>query len=327
MGTVRGAWIWLSGEERIWDRFLRDDPKIDKRSMISIAIPKGSLEAQTLQLFKQADLEIKVTSREYNPRIDDPRIGKVKILRPQEIPEYVEAGYFDMGITGKDWIIERGADVLELADLSYSKTVEKDGTVRVVLAVQADSDIRAPEDIRPNSRISTEYPNITKAFFAELGIPVQIFFSYGATEAKDMMDAIIELTETGETLRKNNWRIIHTILESSTKLIANRDSWRDQAKRRAMEEIKTLLSGVTEARGRVLLSMNVAEHDLRNVVSALPALKKPTISRLYDSDTNTTRYYAVETVVSKNEVNILIPRLKSLGAEDIIEIEITKIVR
>jgi len=295
--------------------------------MISIAIPKGSLEAQTLQLFKQADLEIKVTSREYSPQIDDPRIEKVKILRPQEIPEYVEKGYFDIGITGKDWIAERGADVEEIADLSYSKTAEKDGKVRVVLAVQADSDIRAAEDIKPNSRISTEYPNLTKAFFDELGIPVQIFFSYGATEAKDMMDAIVELTETGETLRKNNWRIIHTIFESSTKLIANKDSWREPGKRREMEEIRTLLSGVIEARGRVLLSMNVAEDKLRDVVSALPAMKKPTIAQLYDSDSTERRYYAVETVVSKKEVNILIPRLKALGAEDIIEIDITKIVK
>ncbi len=295
--------------------------------MISIAIPKGSLEAQTLQLFKQADLEIKVTSREYNPQIDDPRIEKVKILRPQEIPEYVEKGYFDMGITGKDWIAERGADVVEIADLSYSKTAEKNGKVRIVLAVQADSDIRAAEDIKPNSRISTEYPNLTKAFFDELGIPVQIFFSYGATEAKDMMDAIVELTETGETLRKNNWRIIHTIFESSTKLIANKDSWREPGKRREMEEIKTLLSGVIEARDRVLLSMNVAEDKLRDVVSALPAMKKPTIAQLYDSDSTERRYYAVETVVSKKKVNILIPRLKALGAEDIIEIDITKIVK
>ena len=295
--------------------------------MISIAIPKGSLEAQTLQLFKQADLEIKVTSREYNPQIDDPRIEKVKILRPQEIPEYVEKGYFDIGITGKDWIVERGADVEEIADLSYSKTAEKNGKVRIVLAVQADSDIRAAEDIKPNSRISTEYPNLTRAFFDELGIPVQIFFSYGATEAKDMMDGIVELTETGETLRKNNWRIIHTILESSTKLIANKDSWREPGKRREIEEIKTLLSGVIEARGRVLLSMNVAEDKLRAVISALPAMKKPTIAQLYDSDSTERRYYAVETVVSKKKVNILIPRLKALGAEDIIEIDITKIVK
>ncbi len=296
--------------------------------MISIAIPKGSLEAQTLLLFKQADLEIKVTSREYNPRIEDPRIEKVKILRPQEIPEYVDKGYFDVGITGNDWIAERGADVVEIADFSYSKTAEKEGSVKIVLAVQADrTAIKEAKDIKPQSKISTEYPNLTKSFFDKLGIPVQIFFSYGATEAKDMMDGIVELTETGETLRKNNWRIIDTILESSTKLIANKDSWSDAGKRREIEEIRTLLSGVIEARGKVLLSMNVAEDKLKEVVSVLPAMKRPTISQLYDSDNNQRRYYAVETVVSKREVNILIPTLKSMGAEDIIEIDITKIVK
>ena len=294
--------------------------------MISIVIPKGSLEAQTLLLFKQADLEIKVTSREYNPRIEDPRIEKVKILRPQEIPEYVEKGYFDVGITGKDWIEERGADVVEIADLSYSKTLEKEGTVKIVLAVQADAaGINTAKDIKPQSKISTEYPKLTKSFFDKLGIPVQIFFSYGATEAKDMMDGIVELTETGETLRKNNWRIIDTIEESSTKLIVNKDSWDDRKKRHEIEEIKTLLSGVIEARGKVLLSMNVPEDKLKELVSALPAMKKPTISQLY-GDSNE-RYYAVETVVSKREVNILIPELKRMGAEDIIEIDIAKIVR
>ena len=294
--------------------------------MISIAIPKGSLEAQTLLLFKQADLEIKVTSREYNPKIEDPRIEKVKILRPQEIPEYVEKGYFDVGITGKDWIKERGADVVEIADLSYSKTLEKEGTVKIVLAVQADvTDIKETKDIKPQSKISTEYPNLTKTFFDKLGIPVQIFFSYGATEAKDMMDGIVELTETGETLRKNNWRIIDTIEESSTKLIVNKDSWNDPKKRQAIEEITTLLSGVIEARGKVLLSMNVVEAKLKEVISMLPAMKKPTISQLYGDSHE--RCYAVETVVSKREVNILIPKLKSMGAEDIIEIDIAKIVR
>jgi ATP phosphoribosyltransferase len=298
-----------------------------KSEMISIAIPKGSLEAQTLLLFKQADLEIKVTSREYSPRIDDPRIEKVKILRPQEIPEYIEKGYFDIGITGKDWIEERGADVVEIADLRYSKTAEKESGVKVVLAVQADrTDIKEAKEMKPKSKISTEYPNLTRSFFDKLSLPVQIFFSYGATEAKDMMDGIVELTETGETLRKNNWRIIDTILESSTKLIANKDSWRDAAKRREIEEIRTLLSGVIEARGKVLLSMNVAEDKLRDVVSALPAMKRPTIAELYDSNTEN-RYYAVETVVSKDKVNILIPLLKSKGAEDIIEIDITKIVK
>jgi len=295
--------------------------------MITIAIPKGSLEAQTLLLFKQADLEIKVTSREYNPRIEDPRIERVKILRPQEIPEYVEKGYFDVGITGKDWLEERGADVVEVADLSYSKTAEKEGAVKIVLAVQADrAVVKEAKDIKPQSKISTEYPRLTKSFFDRLGIPVQIFFSYGATEAKDMMDCIVELTETGETLRKNNWLIIDTILESSTKLIANKDSWSDAEKRREIEEVRTLLSGVIEARGKVLLSMNVAENKLKEVVSVLPAMKRPTISQLYDSDNNQ-RSYAVETVVSKREVNILIPKLKSMGAEDIIEIDITKIVR
>ncbi|MBN1762851.1 MAG: ATP phosphoribosyltransferase [Methanomicrobia archaeon] len=296
--------------------------------MISIAIPKGSLEAQTLLLFKQADLEVKVTSREYNPTISDPRIGKVKILRPQEIPEYVEKGYFDMGITGKDWIEERGSDVVEIADMQYSKAAERESTVNIVLAVQADrTEIQEAKDMKPQSKISTEYPNLTKAFFEKLGIPVQVFFSYGATEAKDMMDGIVELTETGETLRKNNWRIIATILESSTKLIANKDAWRDAAKRREMEEIRTLLSGVLEARGKALLSMNVAEDLLKQVIEVLPAMKRPTISQLYDSENNHRRYYAVETVVSKHEVNVLIPKLKSMGAEDIIEIDITKIVK
>jgi ATP phosphoribosyltransferase len=296
--------------------------------MISIAIPKGSLEAQTLLLFKQADLEVKVTSREYNPTISDPRIGKVKILRPQEIPEYVEKGYFDMGITGKDWIEERGSDVEEIADMQYSKAAERESTVNIVLAVQADrTEIQEAKDMKSQSKISTEYPNLTKAFFDKLGIPVQVFFSYGATEAKDMMDGIIELTETGETLRKNNWRIIATMLESSTKLIANKDAWRDAEKRREIEEIRTLLSGVLEARGKVLLSMNVAEDLLKKVIEVLPAMKRPTISQLYDSENNHRRYYAVETVVSKHEVNVLIPMLKSMGAEDIIEIDITKIVK
>ncbi|MCK4397847.1 MAG: ATP phosphoribosyltransferase [Methanophagales archaeon] len=291
--------------------------------MITIVIPKGSLEAQTLLLFKQADMEIKVTNREYNPSIEDPRIERVKILRPQEIPEYVEKGYFDLGITGRDWIAERGADVVEIADLSYSKMAEKEGAVKIVLAVPADrAEVNEAKDVPPQSKISTEYPKLTKSFFDDLGIPVQIFFSYGATEAKDMMDGIVELTETGETLRKNNWRIIHTILESHTKLIANKDSWSDSSKRAEMEEIKTLLSGVIEARGKVLLSMNVAETKLKEVMSVLPAMKKPTISQLYEQD-----YYAVETVVSKREVNVLIPKLKSMGAEDIIEMNITKIVR
>ena len=290
--------------------------------MLSIAIPKGSLEEQTLLLFKQADLEVKLTERGYNPTIEDPRISKVKILRPQEIPEYVEQGYFDLGITGKDWIVEREADVVEVADLRYNKRT--DAPVRIVLAVQQDSGIERPEQMPENAKISTEYPNITRRYFERLRIPVRIFFSYGATEAKDMMDGIVELTETGETLTKNNWRIIDVLMESTARLIANKDAWNDPTKRKAIEEIKTLLLGVLEARGRVLLSMNVRADRLESVVRALPALKRPTISRLYGDGEE---YYAVETVVSKKEVNVLIPKLKELGAEDILEIDILKIVR
>ncbi|SNQ61946.1 ATP phosphoribosyltransferase [Candidatus Methanoperedens nitratireducens] len=289
--------------------------------MLDIAIPKGSLEEQTLLLFKQADLEIKKTDREYNPTIKDPRIKKVKILRPQEIPKYVEEGYFDLGISGKDWVMESESDVVEIADMFYSKMGE--GIVKIVVAVPNNQDIKSGKDIRPGSRVSTEYPRLTKRFFDNLGIPVDIRYSYGATEAKvpELVDVIVDLTETGSTLRKNGLKIVDTILESNTKLIANKKSWNDPAKRKEIEEIKILLLAVLEARGKVFIVMNIPEEKLDSVVSALPAMKKPTVSKLYKSD-----YYAVESVVSKSEINILIPKLKSLGAEDILEMDITKIV-
>ncbi len=290
--------------------------------MLRIAIPKGSLEEQTLLLFRQADLDVKRGFRDYNPKINDPRIDKVKILRPQEIPQYVEEGYFDLGISGWDWINESGADVEVIADMPYSK--QGSGKVKLVVAVGEDSDIEKPEDIKPNSRVTTEFPILTKKYFEELGIPVEIHFSYGASEAKvpELMDVVIDLTETGETLRKNRLRIIGTILESSTKLLANKDSWKDPEKRKAMEEIKTLLLGVLEARGKVLLSMNVSEEKLEDLIKILPAMKNPTVSKLYNSG-----YYALETVASKEDVNVLIPKLKEAGAEDILEMNIQKIVR
>jgi len=290
--------------------------------MIDIALPKGSLEDATLVLFRGADLEVKKTDRDYNPRIADPRIGKIKILRPQEIPGYVAHGYFDLGISGQDWVNETGADVVEVATLNYSK--QSTGGVKIVLAVPENRDIQSPRDILPGSRVSTEYPRITEAFFRDLGIPVEIFFSYGATEAKvpDLMDVIVDLTETGSTLRKNGLKIIDTLLESHTVLVANRNSWEDPDKRKEIEEIRTLLLGVIEARGKVLLTMNVAEDKLDHLIAALPSMKTPTISKLYHTD-----YYAVETVVDKSGVNILIPELKRLGAEDILEMNISKIVR
>jgi ATP phosphoribosyltransferase len=246
----------------------------------------------------------------------------VKILRPQEIPKYVEEGYFDLGISGWDWVQESGADVEVIADLPYSKTGE--GVVRLVVAVPEDSSIDSPKDIKPGSRITTEFPNLTKKYFEELGIPVKIYYSYGASEAKvpELMDVVIDLTETGTTLRKNRLKIIGTILESSTKLLANKESWANPEKRKAIEEIRTLLLGVIEARGKVLLSMNVPEDKLEDVISMLPAMKTPTISKLWNSG-----YYALETVVPKKDVNILIPSLKNAGAEDILEIDIAKIVR
>jgi len=289
--------------------------------MLDIALPKGSLEEQTLLLFKQADLEIRKTDREYNPTVKDPRIRKVKILRPQEIPKYVEEGYFDLGISGKDWVIESDSDVVEIADMFYSKMGE--GIVKIVIAVPNEKDIKSAKDIKPGSRISTEYPNLTKKFFNKLGIAVDLRYSYGATEAKvpELVDVIVDLTETGSTLRKNGLKIVDIILESNTKLIANKKSMNDPVKRKEIEEIKILLQAVLEARGKVFIVMNVPEDKLDVVVSGLPAMKRPTVSKLYKSD-----YYAVQTVVSKSEINILIPQLKALGAEDILEMDIMKIV-
>jgi len=289
--------------------------------MITLALPKGSLEAQTLQLFKEADLEVKRTDRDYNPCITDNRIGKIKILRPQEIPTYVEKGYFDLGISGLDWVHETGSDVVEVAKLSYSKTGE--GNVKIVVAVHRDEPIDNVSRIRPGSRVTTEYPELTRKYFSQLGIPVQLFHSFGASEAKvpDLMDVVVDLTETGTTLRKNGLKIIGQIMESYTVIIANRASWADAQKRREIEEIKTLLFGVIEARNKVLLTMNVPTHAMERIVAALPAMKKPTVGRLHGID-----YYSIQTVVPKNAVNQLIPKLKACGAEDILEIPITKIV-
>jgi ATP phosphoribosyltransferase len=289
--------------------------------MLRIALPKGSLEEQTFLLFKQADLPIKRTEREYNPKINDPRIGKVKILRPQEIPGYVADGYFDVGISGHDWVIESNADVVEIADLPYSK--QGAGIVKIVIAVPDDQGIESASEIAPHSRVTTEYPNITRDYFEKLEIPVELHFSYGATEAKvpDLMDVVVDVTETGSTLRKNNLKIIDVMLESVTKLVVNRDSWDDPEKRKEITEIRTLLLSVIEARGKVLLDMNVPADKLDSLIAALPAMKTPTVSKLYNSE-----YYAIETVVEKDSVNILIPELKHLGAEDILELDISKIV-
>lgn len=290
--------------------------------MLKIALPKGSLQEQTLRLFAEADLPVNRSAREYSVSIDDARVSAVKMLRPQEIPKYVEEGYFDLGISGLDCITEAGADVVEVADMPYAKTGA--GVMKMVIAVPEDSDIRQAADIRPGSRVTTEFPNITRKYFENLGVPVDVFYSYGATEAKvpEIMDVIVDLTETGSTLRRNSLRVIDVILESTTRLIANKASWEDPDRRRAIEEIRTLLLGVIDARGRVLLSMNVHKDQLDGVVGVLPAMKRPTVAPLYNSD-----YFEISTVVDKSSVNVIIPRLKAKGAEDILEQNISKIVR
>jgi len=290
--------------------------------VLSIALPKGSLQEQTLLLFTEADLSVKRSAREYSVTIADDRISAVKILRPQEIPKYVEEGYFDLGISGLDCITEADADVVEVADMPYAKTGT--GVMKMVIAVPEDSSVQVAVDIKPGSRVTTEFPNITKKYFENLGIPVNVFYSYGATEAKvpEIMDVVVDLTETGSTLRRNHLRIIDVILESTTRLIANKASWEDPAKRKAIDEIRTLLVGVIDARGRVLLSMNVAKDKLDAVVGVLPAMKRPTVAPLYNSD-----YFEITTVVDKDTVNVIIPKLKEMGAEDILEQNISKIVR
>lgn len=290
--------------------------------MINLVLPKGSLESATLKLFEEADLPVRRRNeREYNASIDDPRIGKVKILRPQEIARAVQLGYFDLGITGYDWVVEPDSDVHEVLDLAFNRGGAS--PARIVLAVPGDSKVFEPRDVPAGARISTEYPNLARAYFARLGIAVSVSLSYGATEAKipELADAIVDLTETGSSLRQAGFRIVATLIETSTRLIANHAAWEDPEKRKAIDEITTLLAGVLAARGKVLIKMNVPEERLKDVISMLPAMKSPTVSHLFG-----TTYYAVETVAIKNEINLLIPRLKGAGAEDILEIPISKIV-
>jgi len=291
--------------------------------MLKLVIPKGSLENTTLDILRDADLAVRRSGeREYHATINDPRIEQVRILRPQEIPKYVEDGFFDLGITGYDWVRESGAQVAEIAELPYTKTAV--GTkVRIVLAVAGDSPYQKPGDLPDGVRVSTEYPNIVEEYFREKGIDARIYLSYGATEAKvpEMADAVVELTETGGTLRRHGLRIIDTVLESSTLLIANKESYEEPEKRGLMEEIELLILGALNARGKVLIKFNVAEKDLGRVMEILPSLKAPTLSRLFGQD-----YYAVESVVEKEGINLLIPELAKRGAGDILELPISKIV-
>ena len=290
--------------------------------MLSLVLPKGSLERATLDLFDAADLTIRRSSdRDYHASVDDPRIERVRFLRPQEIPSYIEQGLFDFGITGRDWIAETGSDVASLGELQYSKATSD--PVRVVLAVPVAAPWTSAADLPAGVRISTEFPALTRRYLDAAGVKAVVIPSYGATEAKvpDIVDAIVDLTETGSSLRKNGLRILDTLLTSYTELVANPAAFADPAKRAAMEDVALLLRGAIRARGNVLLKLNVDAAELAAVTAMLPAMSSPTITSLARGDMN-----AVEAVVPKRDVNTLIPALKAAGARDILEIPISKIV-
>lgn len=290
--------------------------------MLRLVLPKGSLESSTLKLFEDADLPVRRSSSvDYSATIDDPRIDSVRILRPQEIPRYVAEGLFDLGITGRDWIEETSSTVVSLGELHYSKATAR--PIRVVLAVAADSPVRAVADLPEGARVHTEYPRLTGRYLEEHGVKAEVTLSYGATEAKvpDIADAVVEITETGRALKAAGLRIVDTILVSYTELIANPQACGDPAKRHAMGQILTLLQGTLEARGKVLVKLNVGIDQLDGVIDLLPAMRAPTVSQLFGG-----AGYAVETVVPKSEINILIPALRDSGATDIIELPLSKIV-
>jgi ATP phosphoribosyltransferase len=290
--------------------------------VLRLVLPKGSLEKATVDLFEAADLAVhRASDVDYRASIDDPRVADVRILRPQEIPQYVAEGLFDLGITGRDWIEETASDVASLGELRYSKETSR--AIRLVLAVAQDSPVMRVEDLPSGTRVSTEYPQLTRRFFERFGVDADVRLSHGATEAKipEIADAVVELTETGRAIRAAGLRIVTTVLESYTELIANKEAYDDDSKRHAMEHLMTLLTGTLIARERVLVKLNVVQDALASVIELLPSMKSPTVSKLYGEDG-----FAVEAVVPKHKINILIPALKDHGATDIIELPIAKIV-
>jgi len=297
-------------------------PALASADVLKLVLPKGSLEKATLDLFESADLTVNRSSAvDYKATIDDPRIAEVRILRPQEIPTYVAEGLFDVGITGRDWVEETGAAVVSLGELAYSKATSN--PVRIVVAVQQESAATTVADLPQGLRVSTEYPNLTRRFFESKGIDADIRLSYGATEAKvpDIVDCVVDITETGRALRAAGLKIIDTIVTSYTELVANPVAAADPAKAHAMAQIRTLLLGALDARGRVLLKLNVPRDRLDAVIGAMPSAKSPTVNELYGG-----AGYAVESVVPKGGINMLIPQLMELGATDVLELPILKII-
>ncbi len=287
---------------------------------LKLGIPKGSLEANTVDLFKRAGWHITYDSRSYFPDIDDEEIS-CTLVRAQEMSRYVDDGTLDLGLTGQDWIIENESDVVAVQDLIYSKTSMRQA--RWVLVVRDDSPIRSVEELE-GKKVSTELVNFTKNYFAKRNINVHVEFSWGATEAKvveGLVDAIVEVTETGSTIRANKLRIVEELMRTNTQLIANRDAWKDPWKRQKIDQIRMLLNGSLQAMGKVGLKMNVTRQNLERLVLLLPSLKAPTISSLHSEE-----WLAVETIVTASVVRDLIPLLKDAGAEGIIEYPLNKVI-
>ena len=286
---------------------------------LKIGLPKGSLQDATFAMLKKAGWEFHVNSRSYMPSCDDDELDAL-LVRPQEIPRYVGDGILDAGLTGKDWIVDSGADVLEVADLSYNKATFR--PLRVVVAVKEDSDIRKAKDLQ-GKRISTEYVNLTKRWLESQGISAHVEFSWGACEVKvpQLADAIVVNTETGGSLRMHDLRVFETILESTARLIANKQSWQNEWKRNKIENLAMLLQGALNAEQLVGLKMNVPREKLQDVIAILPALNKPTLSPLSDEN-----WVAAEIVIEEKVSRDLIPVLRRAGAEGLVEYPLNKVV-
>jgi ATP phosphoribosyltransferase len=286
---------------------------------LKLGIPKGSLENATIDLFRRAGFNITTSSRSYFPRIDDPEISCM-LIRAQEMARYVEDGILDAGVTGYDWVVENDAHVETVADLVYAK--QSLGMVRWVLAVPETSTFHSVKDLE-GKIIATELVATTKRYLEANGVKAKVEFSWGATEVKppELADAIVEVTETGSSLRANSLRIVETVLESNTQLIANVEAWKDEWKRRKIEDLKMLLEGAINALSKVGLMLNVRRDDLDTVLECLPALRNPTISTLSDPD-----WLAVNTILDESTVRSIIPRLKEAGAQGIVEYPLNKIV-
>jgi len=287
---------------------------------LKLGIPKGSLETATIELFRKSGWNIVTSSRSYFPQIDDQELS-CSLVRAQEMPRFVENGTLDLGLTGKDWILENGSSVVVVDDLVYSKATTR--PARWVLVVKEDSPIQRLEDLE-GKKIYTELVNFTKRYFSERNIRVDVEFSWGATEAKvveGLADAIVEVTETGSTIKAHGLKIIHELLETNTQLIANHQAWQDEWKREKIQQISLLLKGALRADGMVALKMNVPKDKLENIIGILPSLTAPTIANLYHKE-----WFSVETVIAESQVRTLIPRLLKEGAEGIIEYSLNKII-